>query len=55
MFVDVCNRHITYLRISVTDRCDYRCVYYMGEDMQFLPRKELLTLEECPYWKSFCR
>lgn len=46
MFVDAHGRHITYLRISVTDRCDFRCVYCMGEDMQFLSRKEVLSLEE---------
>ncbi|MBS9777376.1 MAG: GTP 3',8-cyclase MoaA [Gammaproteobacteria bacterium] len=46
MFIDAHGRHVTYLRISVTDRCDFRCVYCMGEDMQFLPRKQLLTLEE---------
>ncbi len=39
-------RRISYLRISVTDRCDFRCIYCMAEDMQFLPRSELLTLEE---------
>ena len=39
-------RAITYLRVSVTDRCDFRCVYCMSENMQFLPKKELLTLEE---------
>ena len=39
-------RTITYLRVSVTDRCDFRCVYCMSEHMQFLPRRELLTLEE---------
>lgn len=39
-------RAITYLRVSVTDRCDFRCVYCMAENMQFLPKKELLTLEE---------
>ncbi len=39
-------RDITYLRVSVTDRCDFRCVYCMSENMQFLPKKELLTLEE---------
>ena len=39
-------RHITYLRVSVTDRCDFRCVYCMAETMTFLPRAELLTLEE---------
>jgi cyclic pyranopterin phosphate synthase len=40
------NRNITYLRISVTDRCDLRCVYCMSEDMAFVPRSQLLTLEE---------
>ena len=44
--VDPFGRHITYLRLSVTDRCDFRCVYCMSEHMQFLPKKELLTLEE---------
>ena len=39
-------RAITYLRVSVTDRCDFRCVYCMVEDMKFLPKKDLLTLEE---------
>ena len=39
-------RRITYLRVSVTDRCDFRCVYCMSEDMTFLPRKDLLSLEE---------
>ena len=44
--MDPFGRHVTYLRVSVTDRCDLRCVYCMSEDMQFLPRRELLTLEE---------
>jgi cyclic pyranopterin phosphate synthase len=39
-------RDITYLRVSVTDRCDFRCVYCMSEHMTFLPRRDLLTLEE---------
>jgi len=39
-------RHVTYVRLSVTDRCDLRCVYCMAEDMTFLPRAQLLTLEE---------
>ena len=43
---DPFGRGITYLRVSVTDRCDFRCVYCMSEDMTFLPRKDLLTLEE---------
>jgi cyclic pyranopterin phosphate synthase len=44
--VDPFNRAITYLRVSVTDRCDFRCVYCMAEDMTFLPKADLLTLEE---------
>ncbi len=44
--IDPFGRHITYLRVSVTDRCDFRCVYCMSEDMTFLPRADLLTLEE---------
>ncbi len=43
---DPFQRAITYLRVSVTDRCDFRCVYCMSEDMTFLPKKELLSLEE---------
>ncbi len=37
---------VSYLRVSVTDRCDFRCTYCMAEDMVFLPKKDLLTLEE---------
>jgi cyclic pyranopterin phosphate synthase len=44
--VDPFGRKITYLRVSVTDRCDLRCVYCMAEDMHFLPKRDLLTLEE---------
>ena len=44
--IDPFGRAITYLRVSVTDRCDLRCVYCMAEDMHFLPKKDLLTLEE---------
>jgi cyclic pyranopterin phosphate synthase len=44
--IDPFARAITYLRVSVTDRCDFRCVYCMAEDMTFLPKKDLLTLEE---------
>lgn len=44
--VDAFNRRITYLRLSVTDRCDLRCTYCMPEKMEFLPRKEVLSLEE---------
>jgi GTP 3',8-cyclase len=43
---DPYGRHITYLRVSVTDRCDFRCVYCMAEAMTFLPKAEILTLEE---------
>jgi cyclic pyranopterin phosphate synthase len=44
--IDPFGRTITYLRVSVTDRCDFRCVYCMSEHMSFLPKAELLTLEE---------
>ena len=44
--IDNFNRHINYVRISVTDRCDFRCVYCMSEKMKFVPRAQLLTLEE---------
>jgi len=44
--VDTFGRAVTYLRVSVTDRCDFRCVYCMAEHMTFLPKPELLTLEE---------
>jgi len=44
--IDPFARSISYLRVSVTDRCDFRCVYCMAENMTFLPKKELLTLEE---------
>lgn len=44
--IDSFGRRITYLRISVTDRCDFRCVYCMSEHMTFLPRKEVLSFEE---------
>ena len=44
--IDPFARPITYLRVSVTDRCDFRCVYCMAEDMTFLPKRDLLTLEE---------
>lgn len=46
MLIDPFDRHVSYVRISVTDRCDFRCVYCMAENMTFLPKKELLTLEE---------
>ena len=44
--IDPYGRHISYLRVSVTDRCDFRCVYCMSEHMTFLPKKDLLSLEE---------
>jgi cyclic pyranopterin phosphate synthase len=44
--IDPFGRQVSYLRISVTDRCDFRCVYCMAENMTFLPKKEILTLEE---------
>ena len=44
--IDPFGRTISYLRVSVTDRCDFRCVYCMAEDMTFLPKRDLLTLEE---------
>ncbi len=46
MMIDPFCRNITYLRLSVTDRCDLRCVYCMAEDMQFLPKASILSLEE---------
>lgn len=45
--VDHYGRRIRYLRLSVTDRCDFRCTYCMAEDMTFLPRSEVMSLEEC--------
>ena len=50
--LDPFGRPITYLRVSVTDRCDFRCVYCMAEDMSFLPKAELMTLEET---ETLCR
>ena len=44
--IDTFARRISYLRVSVTDRCDFRCVYCMSEAMEFLPKRDLLTLEE---------
>ena len=45
--VDKYGRHITYIRLSITDRCDFRCFYCMAEEMAFLPREQVLSLEEC--------
>ena len=44
--IDPFGRHVSYLRVSVTDRCDFRCVYCMAENMTFLPKRDVLTLEE---------
>ena len=44
--IDPFGRAVTYLRVSVTDRCDFRCVYCMSEHMTFLPKKDVLSLEE---------
>src|SRR5512138_2307868 len=44
--IDPFGRTVNYLRVSVTDRCDFRCVYCMAENMTFLPKKDLLSLEE---------
>ena len=44
--IDPYGRHVSYLRVSVTDRCDFRCTYCMAEDMTFLPKSEVLSLEE---------
>jgi cyclic pyranopterin phosphate synthase len=44
--VDPFGRAISYVRVSVTDRCDFRCVYCMSEDMNFLPNRDVLSLEE---------
>ena len=45
--IDRFGRSVDYIRLSITDRCDFRCTYCMGEDMVFLPREEILSLEEC--------
>ena len=47
--IDRFGREVTYLRMSVTDRCDFRCVYCMSEDMTFLPKEQVLTLEELAF------
>ncbi len=46
LLIDRFNRQVEYVRLSVTDRCDFRCVYCMAEDMTFAPRADILTLEE---------
>jgi cyclic pyranopterin phosphate synthase len=45
--IDAFGRTVDYIRLSITDRCDFRCTYCMGEDVEFLPRDEVLSLEEC--------
>lgn len=53
--IDRFNRQVTYVRISITDRCDFRCVYCMDEEMTFMPREQLLTLEEIAFLiRAFC-
>jgi cyclic pyranopterin phosphate synthase len=49
ILIDSYGRTINYLRVSVTDRCNYRCTYCMPEKMKFLPKKDLLTLDEMDY------
>jgi len=46
MLIDPFKRKISYVRVSVTDRCDFRCTYCMSEDMEFLPKRDILSLEE---------
>ena len=46
MLIDPFQRKISYIRVSVTDRCDFRCTYCMYGDMEFLPKKDVLSLEE---------
>lgn len=53
--IDRFGRHVTYVRMSITDRCDFRCVYCMDEEMTFMPREQLLTLEEIAVvMQAFC-
>ncbi len=47
LLIDQHGRRVDYIRLSITDRCDFRCVYCMAESMTFLPRTEVLSLEEC--------
>jgi GTP 3',8-cyclase len=47
MLIDQFGRRVDYIRLSITDRCDFRCQYCMAEEMTFLPRDEVLSLEEC--------
>jgi len=53
--IDRYGRKVTYVRMSITDRCDFRCVYCMDEEMTFMPREKLLTLEEIVFLlRAFC-
>ncbi|WP_417550438.1 GTP 3',8-cyclase MoaA [Methylophaga sp.] len=53
--IDNFGRRVNYVRISITDRCDFRCVYCMDEEMTFMPRERLLTLEEIAFLvRAFC-
>ncbi len=53
--IDSFGRRVTYVRMSITDRCDFRCVYCMDEEMIFMPREKLLTLEEIAFlMQAFC-
>lgn len=53
--IDRFGRKVTYVRMSITDRCDFRCVYCMDEEMTFMPREKLLTLEEIVFLlQAFC-
>ena len=52
LLIDRFGRIVNYVRVSITDRCDFRCIYCMGEDMTFLPRAQILTLEEI---ETVCR
>jgi len=53
--IDRFGRQVTYVRMSITDRCDFRCVYCMDEEMTFMPKQKLLTLEEIVFLlKAFC-
>ena len=53
--IDRFGRKVTYVRMSITDRCDFRCVYCMDEEMTFMPREQLLTLEEIVFLlRAFC-
>ncbi len=47
ILIDRYGRRVDYIRLSITDRCDFRCIYCMGENMTFLPREEVLSLDEC--------